>query len=509
MKAPEKVFYNTCALYVKMFIQIIIGLYLTRVVLNSLGVEDYGIYNLIGGVIALLSFLQTALNVSSQRFLSVAKGKGDEDGVRTIFMSSLAIHIVLSITVIVLLEIGALFLFDGFLNIPENRISSAKIVYQIMAISTFISIYQVPYSAAITANEDLWFFAMVETVSSLAKLYIIVLFANSDNDPLIVYSLWMLFIIVLAFLPKFIWCKIKYSETRGRFFQNCSKSKIHEMIGFTGWNSFGTLALVGRNQGVAILLNIFWGASINAVYGIANQVNGQLINFSQIMTTSITPQIMKSEGEGNRNRMLSLSMFASKMAFFMSAFFAIPLIVELNFVLNVWLKNVPEYTELYCVLILIMFLVMQLYPGLTRAIQATGKIRNYQVITSLLLLLPIPVGYLMYKAGMHNSTVLYLMVVSQVCQMIYAIHYAKVNIGLSVSIYYGFITKAIICFITILLLGIIVRRSLESTMNSYILFFIIVLATTLLFSCAYYSFVFSKYERNMLKDLFFTILRRK
>ena len=510
MKASVKVFYNTCALYIKMGITIVIGLYLTRVVLNELGVEDYGIYNLIGGVIALLSFLQTALSVSTQRFLSVTMGRQSRDEVKYIFKSSLAIHIVLSLFVVIILEICSLFIFDGFLNIPIDRINAAKDVFQIMILSTFFTILQVPYSADITANEDLWFFSIVETFTTFVKLYIIFLFRECTMDKLILYSYWMKFAIILGFIIKLVWCKKVYDECKGLNILRYTKKKcVKEMIGFTGWNSFGTLSLVGRNQGVAILLNVFWGPAINAVYGIANQVNGQLIHFSQIMTSSLAPQIMKSEGEGNRGRMLFLAVFASKMAFFLSAVLALPLIVEIDVILGVWLKNVPEYTELYCILILLMFLVMQLYPGLTRAIQATGIIKQYQIITSFFFFLPIPIGYVLYQMGMHNATILYLMVISQILQMVYAIYYSTSNIGLNAFKCYFYIIKASVCFVGVGALGYTIRYYLSSLLRDSFTFSIVVSSVVLLFSLLYYIIVLDKKEKESIRGIVYALLNGK
>lgn len=485
-----------------MFITVLVGLYLTRVVLNQLGVEDYGIYNLIGGVIALLSFLQSALNVSTQRFLSVTMGKNDLKAVVNVFSSSLAIHISLSIGILIILELCAPFLFNGYLNIPADRIEAAKLVYHIMIFSTFISVLQVPFSAEMTANEDLWVFAIIESFGAIVKLGIVFIFDWYSFDELVIYSLWMLLATIISFIPKLIWCLLKYRECRIISFWNyVSKKSIKEMIGFTGWNAFGTLALVGRNQGVAILLNIFWGPAINAVYGIANQVNSQLVYFSQVMTTSVTPQIMKSEGEGNRQRMLRLSVFASKMAYFLSSVFALPLIVEIRTVLSFWLKEVPEYTEIYCILILCMFLVMQLYPGLTRAVQATGKIRQYQVVTSILLLLPIPLGYLMYNMGMHNTSILYLMILSQVAQMLYVLIYTRKRLGLDIVRFSWFITKAVMLFSLVLFVGRYLHQVLSVIESSLISFLIVCSVIVILFSAITYFFVFDKQERLTLNNL--------
>lgn len=507
MTASLKVFLNTVSLYIKLFITVVVGLYLTRVVLEKLGVENYGIYNLIGGVIALLSFLQTALSVSTQRYLSVSMGKKDQNLVNSIFSSSLAIHIVLSIAIFILLELCSLFLFNGFLNIPSDRIFAAKVVYQIMVVSTIFTVLQVPYVADMTAHEDLWMLAIVETLSALFKLGVIFLFDISSVDSLILYSLWIFIATLFSFLPKIIWSCLRYNECRVvRFWKSLRKSSVKEMLGFTGWNAFGTLALVGRNQGVAILQNMFFGPAVNAVYGIANQLNGHLIYCSQIMTTSMTPQIMKSEGEGDRLRMIRLSIFTSKMAFFLSAVLALPLIIEIDTVLTFWLKSVPEYTKVYCILILLMFLVMQLYPGLTRAVQAIGEIRNYQIVTSILLLLPLPVGYMMYKEGAQHTSVLYFMILSQVLQMMYAIWYLRRHTGIHMKDFYKYIIKAIVMFIVVYMLGNKLHLFLASRTSILITFLVTCTCVVLLFTLLSFVVLFNNQERKNIFNMFRSLI---
>lgn len=508
--SPIKVFVNTIALYIKLIITVVVGLYLTRILLDRLGVEDYGIYNLIGGVVSLLSFLQTALSVSTQRYLSVSLGKNDQNLVNNIFSSSYAIHIVLSIVILIAFELCSLFLFDGFLNVPEDRIDAAKIVYHIMVLSTFFTILQVPFTASMTAHEDLWFLAIIESVSALLKLAVIFLFDWSSMDAVVLYSLWIFIITVLSFIPKVIWSALKYKECHVfRFFKYVRKDSVKEMLGFTGWNAFGTLALVGRNQGVAILQNIFFGPAINAVYGIANQVNSQLVYCSQIMTTSITPQIMKSEGEGNRDRMLRLSVFASKLAFLLSSVLALPLIIEINTVLGVWLKEVPEYTQTYCILTLCMFLVMQLYPGLSRAVQAVGNIKTYQIVTSVLLLLPIPLGYIMYKVGMHHTSVLYLMIISQALQMIYAIRYLHRNAGLNLKIFYAYILKAILVFSFVYLVGSQLHLFLLSHASTLITFLVTCSSVVILFIVLSFLLVFDQQERESIFSMLKSLIKKR
>lgn len=507
-KTSVKVLSNTLSLYGKMIITTLVSLYLTRVVLAYLGTNDFGLYNLIGGVIALLSFLNSAMMVSVQRYLSVAIGENDIQKVHTVFSTSIYIHIFLTVFLVVLIELCSLFLFEGFLNIEPSKIPAAKIVYHLMAISTGLTILGVPYNAMINAKEDLWLFALIESICAVLKVGIIFIFQHAKTDALITYTLWILVITALNFLLKYLWCKIKYIECKKVFAKKCNLPLLKELLGFSGWNAFGTLAMVGRNQGVAFVLNIFWGTAVNAVYGIANQVNSQLIYFSTMMTTSVTPQIMKSYGEGNHVRMLSLSIFTCKLSFYLSAVFALPLLLELPFVLEVWLKEVPENTEIFCTLILYMFLIMQLYPGIGRAIQSSGKIRAYQVYTSIVLLLPVPLGLLLGKLGFESYTILYLMIASQIVQMFVAVFIARVRVGLDVMAFLWFVCKSIIVFVLVYGSGYYIHNSLIKSCNPVFTFFITISSVAILYSILYYLFVLNKEDKIRINNLVITLLKK-
>lgn len=501
MKTSERVLFNTVSLYLKMIVTTIISLYLTRVVLSVLGVEDYGIFNLIGGVVALLSFVSTALMVSTQRYLSVAMGHDDIREIRNIYVSSVFIHVIFTAGILIILELCTLFLFDGFLNIAPDRIDAAKIVYQLMIVSTLVTIMGVPYNAEINAHEDLWFFSIVETICTILKLLVIYLFDNVELNNLILYTLWIAIISVINTVIKYLWCKIKYQECYAMLCRKELNIKIFKgMIGFTGWNAFGTLALVGRNQGVAIVLNICWGTIVNAVYGIANQVNGQLIYFSTMMTTSMTPQIMKSYGEGNYERMWRLSVFASKLAYYLSAVFAIPLIVELDYVLEIWLKNVPLHTSIFCELMILMFLVMQLNPGIVRAIQATGKIKKYQLWSALLMLAPIPIGFILHGYGFPSYSTLYAMIVAQIAQLILSIIISVCYTGFNARKFALYLMKAIVLSVIVYIIGELLQASMSS-LNRFVAFIVCCITTGGLFTILYFLTIFNKIEKESIKSL--------
>ena len=509
MQTSFRVFINTIALYIKMFFTTLISLYLTRVVLNVLGVEDFGIYNLIAGVIAILSFLNSSLMSSSQRFFSVAMGKGDLNLLKTYFSSSLLIHIGFILLLVCLLELCYPFIFD-LLTISEDRLSVARSVYQIMVFSMVVTIIGVPFNAAINANEDLYFFALVEVITAFLKLIVIFLFDRIVSDNLLIYTMWMFITTLLNILIKYVWCKYKYNECQNIHLFKIDNNVIKQLLSFSGWNALGAFAMVGRNQGVAVVLNVFFGTAINAVYGIANQVNGQLIYFSQMLTASTAPQIMKSAGEGNNAKMLSISIFTSKIAFFLSAVLAIPLLVELPYVLTLWLKDVPEYTKEFCGLLMFVFLIMQLYPGLTRAIQAEGNVKLYQILLSVFLLLPILFAPLLFYFNYPSYSICILMIIAQFFTLLLTVFISRKNNNLDAISFLFYVLKALVLFVITLIIIFYLDSVLSSTFNLIGIYGlgIVVLASVLLFSSLYFLFVFDKSEKSMMCNLLKTLIRK-
>lgn len=505
MTNSERILVNTGALYTKIIITSLINLYLTRIVLGALGVNDYGIYNLIAGTIAFLSFINSALLTSSQRYFSVYKAKNDILLLQRYFSSSLLIHIGLCFILIIIFEIAYLFLFDGFFNISESSTSSAKIVYQLTCISMIVTVIGVPYNSAINANEDLVFFSVVETISAIAKLFIVFLFNIPNTSPLIVYALWITIITFGNTFIKYLWCK-RYPECKVEK-KKIDKNFINEMLAFSGWNSLGAFSMVCRSQGIAFVINIFFGTAINAVYGIANQINGQLAYFSQMLTASFAPQIMKCAGENNFDRMIRLSFFSSKAAFFMSAIFAIPLLIEIEDILKLWLVDVPKYTSEFCSLTIFVFLIMQLYPGLVRGIQAIGKIKGYQITISVLLILPIFAGIILYKMEQPSYSICYALIGAQILSMMTTVLFAKRLYGLNISQFYKFLFKAIIGFFFTL----IVFRYIDCTFFGQFPLLLKIGVTSIIsfivFTTYYYFIVFDVIERNNINSILKKILK--
>lgn len=406
MKAANKVILNTGILYGRMLLTMGISLYTTRLILNALGQTDYGVFNLIAGVIAMLSFLNTAMATSTQRYLSFHQGKGDIAMQKLVFGNSVLLHVVIGLFVVFGLEIAGFFLLDGFLKIPVERLGAAKTVYHYMSATVFFTIVAVPFLGSLTAHENMLWVAIVAVTETMLKLGIASFLFFTTNDKLVIYGLLTASISVFTCALYAAYCLKKYPECELRNIKLWDRKIVKELTSFAGWNLFGSLCSVGRAQGIAILLNLTFGTIVNAAYGIANQVSAQLTFFSATMLRALNPQIMKSEGANNRQRMLRLSMMASKFGFFLLAFIAIPCIFEMPGILRFWLKTVPENTVIFCQLILIGSLVNQTTIGLQSAIQAIGNIKAYQTVVGSVILLNLPVAYALLNTGFPSHYVL-------------------------------------------------------------------------------------------------------
>ena len=436
MQASHKVAFNTFILYTRVVITGGITLYTTRLVLEALGVEDYGIYSLIAGVVAMLVFLNAALTVSTQRYLSYYEGKNDPVKQKSIFAGSLMLHILAAMLIVVGMEIAGLFLFDGFLNIPGGRLEDARIAYRMMEAMVFFAILSVPFTATVNAHEDMLLLAVVNIVEVVLRLILVaLLFCLKQDERLVFYSVANAVVSLAAFLLYVIICKLRYKECTLQIHRYARREEVNELKSFTGWNLFDSLCNVARSQGISVVLNIFCGVVVNAAYAIAGQLGAYFTFFSSSILQTMNPQIMKSEGNDNRKRMLRLSMTTSKLAFFLFAAIAIPGIFEMKGLLGWWLKEIPSQSEIFCILVLICTLVNLLTIGLQSAIQATGRIKVYQATVSSLLLMILPVAIVLLWLGFPSYSVLIGSILIESVACCLRLYFLKKIAGLSLREY--------------------------------------------------------------------------
>lgn len=510
MKASRRVAMNTGFLYGKMLITLVIALFSTRLILGALGAIDYGIFNLIGGVIAMLTFLNVAMTISTQRYMSFYMGADDASKLRSVFTSSTTLHLFIGLSIIVILEVAGIFLFNGFLNIPEEKIGTAKTIYHFMVISTFFTINAVPYDAAINAHENFFFDAVTGIIESVLKLLIAILLVYTSSDKLILYGLLMALLTILIRVIKGSFCISRYRECRFTTRLVIRGRLVKEMLSFAGWNLFGSFCTIVRNQGLAVVLNLSFGVVINAAYAVAHQVNSQLMLFSVNMLRSLNPQIIKSEGGGDRSRMLRLAMLACKVSFFLLAFFAIPLIIEMEYVLNLWLKDVPEYTVIFCQLMLLLSMIQLLTYGLGTAIQSVGRIKLFQSVIGTMLILNLPLAIILVNLGLEPYSILIGAIALEMVAGAMRIIIARKITGLSVKQYLRDVqSRSVPVAIIAAGAGLLPHLLMET---GFLRLLITVLSTTavLLLLGRYISV--SSYEYDKIKDIIspiFAGIRRK
>lgn len=384
---------NTLLLYFRMLLVMVLTLYMSRIVLRILGVSDFGVYNVVAGVITMLGFITGPLAGASSRYITVALGEGNFARLRQVFTTTVWVQFFLSAFVIILGEtVGLCFVFNK-LVIPEERVTAAFWIYQFSIITSVLSFLSVPYNALIIAHEKMSAFAYISILEVSCKFLAVNILQYIDGDSLIAYGLMLLFIQLLVRLIYMIYCKKKFSESRmvGRY----DRELLREVFSYSGWCSLGYLAVVGYTQGVNVLLNIFFGPVVNAARGIAVQVQAAISQMCNNFQTAINPQITKSYASKDYCYMHSLVAASSKFSFLVMLIFAIPVIINIPYILKIWLGYVPEHTVNFVRLTLAVALLESLKNPILTAIHATGRIKKFQIIEGCVLLLIVPISYIL------------------------------------------------------------------------------------------------------------------
>lgn len=386
-------------MYAKMGITMFISLYITRLLLNSLGASDFGIFNVVGGAIAMLGFLNAAMAGTTQRFMNIAEGEGQPEKKKNVFNISIILHLAIAFILGLALLIAGYFFFNGILNIPSDRIDAAKVVYGSMIISTMFTVMTVPYDAVLNAHENMLYYAIIGIIESFLKLVVAFIVVYTLQDKLIIYGILMAAISVTVMLVMRIYCHRHYEECIIAPTQYWDRLLMKKMTGFAGWGLLNNATGMISQYGLGIVLNNFFGTILNAAQGVANQISGQLMVFSNNMIKAVAPVIAKNEGAGERQNMLNFSLLASKYSFLLLAFFAIPFILETPYILHIWLKEIPDWAILFVRLQLINSLIDQSTFMVGKTIEVQGDIRVYSQVRSLFNILPIILTYLFFSLG--------------------------------------------------------------------------------------------------------------
>lgn len=388
---------NAVLLYIRMVVTLIITLFTSRIVLKSLGFDDFGLYNVIGGVVTLFAFLRSSMSSSTQRFLAYEMGSSTADNLRHVFCVCLTTHILLALILFALAETIGLWFLNTHINIPVGREEAANWIYQFAVLSLCMNMVSLPYDADIVSNERMGYFAFLSILDAVLKLAIayIVLYTKGDN--LILYGALMMGISALNLFLNWIYCRMKFAETRFSFFWN--KAMFLRIFSFSGWTIYGQLAVVGSNQGTNILVNIFHSVAANAAMGVGHQVNSALTGLVSNFQTAFKPQITKSYASGDYEYLTSLTNYASKISFFLLFLVSLPIILNIEWVLQLWLERVPAHAGELCIVFIIASLCNAVSAPLWMNIFATGRVRNYQLGLSAAYVAELIAVYVLFRMG--------------------------------------------------------------------------------------------------------------
>lgn len=484
---------NTIILYVRLFFTLILSLYTSRILLNAIGIEDYGIYNIVGGVVVLFTFLNNSMTTSTQRYLNYHLGLNDKKETLHIFCISLQAHYTIALIVLLFVETIGLWIVYTQLNIPLEKMPAAKWVYHISAVTLFIDIVRVPYNASVIAYENMSFYALFSIIESTLKLGIAYLLLFCTNDKLIIYSLLLLLLSITSWITYRTYCRRKYATCR--YHQIIDKAKFKELMSFSGWYMFGGLAMMGSKQGINIVLNIFFNVAVNAAVGIANQVRGAIMQFVNSLQTAFNPQIVKLYATQDTNNLLLLINRATKYSFLLMYMLALPIVVCCNEILNLWLVNVPEYAVVFTQLIIISAFFEAISAPLWTAIGATGFVRRYQIIVSTIILLDIPVSLVVLRLTALPSIVFLIGLLISFVAYLFRLFYIKKCIEFRTTTY---LKEAILPCLYSIVLSAPITYWVHSILDSWNGFIITIIVALLSSALSIYAISLSKAERSFL-----------
>ncbi|SHJ97423.1 Na+-driven multidrug efflux pump [Tangfeifania diversioriginum] len=434
MKTSDRVIFNTIVLYGKLIVVLIIGLISTRLVLSALGETDYGIYSLVAGVVGMLAFLQSTLSSASMRFLAYNLGKNDEHYLKRTFNTTLFLHLFLGVILVIIMEVGGYFMFEYFLNIPLDRISAAKVLFHFMVLSTFVTVVLVPYDAVMNSHEDLFMLSVFDLIGNFIHLGAAIYLTIANTRLLITYGFFMFISQLVQRGIKMFYSNKKYKECVLNF-KYIDKLQIRSILSFSSWRLVGSVASVIASQVRGVIINVFFGVKLNAANGIALQVSNQINNLSTSLTRAIRPQIIKSEGQSDRERMLRITSLATKYSVLLFSLFAIPIFFEMEFLLNLWLKEAPDYTLIFSRLIIIGLFVSKLTFEIGTAISAVGRIKEVTLVESAIMVSAVVLSYYFYTLNFPPYTIYAVSIIFGFFTFVANLYYGKKIAGLNILEY--------------------------------------------------------------------------
>ena len=437
--ANKRIVKNTIYLYVRMLILMLVSLYTSRIILKILGVEDFGIYNVVGGVVVLFSFLNNALAGATQRFLNYEIGIGEGNKLKLVFSSSIFAHVLIIAGIILLSETIGLWFVSTQLNIPEERQSVVFWVYQLSIIVFCLNIIKAPYNAVLIAHEKMDFYAYFSIMEVLLKLGVVYLLLYIPYDKLITYSTLLVGVNLLVTLSYMYYSVRKFPYSKLSL--NFDKSLVRQIFNFSMWSCYGNLSNVVSTHGLNFVLNAFFGVIANASMGIATQVTAAIGGFVGNFQTAVNPQLIKLYAAKNIKEMTSLIFYSSKMSFFLYFIMLSPVLLNMDYILHLWLGEVPQYASFFCQLMILDQLLFTMSGPLWVSAQASGIIKVYMLVVGTLNMISLPLAYVFMLMGYDAGMVLCAKIIMDIITYGYRIYYLKKNISMSIYEYMRLVAK--------------------------------------------------------------------
>ena len=489
---------NTFFLYFRMALVLLISLYTTRVVLRTLGVVDYGINNVVCGFVSMFSFMNTSISIGIQRFINFAKGKKDVEEQKHVFAISFIIQVLLSVFVLVVLETFGVWYINNQLVIPEERLFAAHCIFQLSTFSLLLVMIQAPYCACILAYERMDYYAIVSIIDVTLKLIAVILLPYIDFDKLILYGILLFCISLLNLFLYYGYCQIKISISRFKWYFNVQLFK--NILSFTGWNLFEMFAYMMKGQGLNMLLNSFFGPIVNAARGVANMIYNAIQGFNSNMVVAFRPQLVESYAQDEYERVAKLMFSLSKLTYVLLFSLSLPLMLELPFVLDLWLGDgYPNYTEGFTILVLIDMIICSLNTPLSQVVQATGIIKTYQIVRSIVVLSLLPISWIYLYFGYPAYTVFYINIVVSIVN--HPISMVLLRRVFPYS-YWEYCKKTILpCILYTLLLPLVPFSAHHLIMNSVLRFTVVLLLSILMSLLIFYYIIMDKNEKAVFKKM--------
>ncbi|MBR4327893.1 MAG: oligosaccharide flippase family protein [Bacteroidales bacterium] len=436
---------NTLLLYFRQILIMLVSLYTVRVVLNVLGAEDYGIYNVVAGVVTMFGFLSSAMATASQRYFAFDLGKQDYEHLKTTFSVTFQIYVLLSAIIVVLAETIGLWFVMNKLVIPPERMTAAIWIYQAAVMSFLLTLITTPYMASIIAHENMNIYAYVSIIEAVLKLVIVFLLQILSFDKLVLYGLLLMAVSLINTTIYRVYCKKHYSECKFKFVKD--KALFRELVSYSGWNLFGAAVGTAKNQLVNISINLFCGPIVNAARGVAMSICNAANSFASNFSVALNPNIIKLYAADEKEKYLDFTFRGMRMVFLLLLFLACPLIFEMDGIIKLWLENPPEHTVIFTKLALIDVIICSISYTLGAAIQATGKIKTYQIVVGTLLLLNFPLSYVALENGLSPLWTFYIAIVISVLSLILRLLFMRGIVGFSLTdkIFMKNFMKIIIC----------------------------------------------------------------